>query len=61
VVVFGLPPLAHENDPARATVATLKVHELLGKLGLKSSIGVRCACSLLVDSIGADEIMLMNH
>ena len=30
---FGLPPLAHEDDPARAARAALTVQAALGKLG----------------------------
>jgi hypothetical protein len=33
VTVSGLPPLAHEDDPARAARAALTVQAALGKLG----------------------------
>ena len=38
--VMGLPPLAHENDPARGLQAALALHNALKKLGLKTAIGV---------------------
>jgi adenylate cyclase 10 len=40
IVVFGLPPMAHQDDPVRAiaTAATLK-HEL-GLLNCKCNIGI---------------------
>jgi class 3 adenylate cyclase/tetratricopeptide (TPR) repeat protein len=40
IAVFGLPPLAHEDDPARATRAALEVQAALGGLGLGSAIGL---------------------
>jgi tetratricopeptide (TPR) repeat protein len=38
--VFGLPPLAHEDDAARATKAALKVQGALGDLGMRCAIGL---------------------
>jgi class 3 adenylate cyclase/tetratricopeptide (TPR) repeat protein len=40
IAVFGLPLLAHEDDPARATRAALGVQAALGGLGLRSAIGL---------------------
>ena len=40
IAVFGLPLLAHEDDPARASRAALEVQAALGGLGLGCGIGV---------------------
>ena len=40
VAVFGLPPLAHEDDPARAARAALVTQRALGELGLRCEIGL---------------------
>jgi class 3 adenylate cyclase/tetratricopeptide (TPR) repeat protein len=40
VAVFGLPPLAHEDDPARAARAALVTHRALGELGMRCAIGL---------------------
>jgi class 3 adenylate cyclase/tetratricopeptide (TPR) repeat protein len=40
IAVFGLPLLAHEDDPARATRAALAVQAALGGLGLGCAIGL---------------------
>jgi class 3 adenylate cyclase/tetratricopeptide (TPR) repeat protein len=40
IAVFGLPPLAHEDDPARATQAALAVQAALEKLGVRCAIGL---------------------
>jgi hypothetical protein len=41
VSVFGLPPLAHEDDPVRALLSCLKMQQKLSQeLGIESSIGV---------------------
>lgn len=37
---FGLPPISHEDDAARAIGAALELHERISKLGWKCSIGV---------------------
>ena len=39
-VIFGLPPLAHEDDPFRAVEAALAIHQNLNSRGLRVSIGV---------------------
>jgi class 3 adenylate cyclase len=40
VAVFGLPSLAHEDDPARAARAALVTQRALGELGLRCAIGL---------------------
>src|SRR4029453_19650783 len=40
IAVFGLPPLAHEDDPARATRAALAVQAALQKQGVRCAIGL---------------------
>jgi len=40
VAVFGLPPLAHEDDPARAARAALAAQRALAELGLRCAIGL---------------------
>ena len=34
IAVFGLPPLAHHNDPARALLAALTMQHTLEMLGM---------------------------
>lgn len=48
--VFGLPPLAHEDDAVRGLQAAMAVQESLNALGLRSSIGVstgRAFCGIV--------------
>jgi class 3 adenylate cyclase/tetratricopeptide (TPR) repeat protein len=40
IVVFGLPPLAHEDDAARAARAALAVQAALRELGVRCAIGL---------------------
>ncbi len=40
LAAFGLPPLSHEDDPLRGTLAALEIHQSLQELGLRCSIGV---------------------
>ncbi|HTD56882.1 MAG TPA: AAA family ATPase [Silvibacterium sp.] len=40
VCAFGLPPLAHENDPRRATEAAITLRERLNSQNLASSTGI---------------------
>jgi class 3 adenylate cyclase/tetratricopeptide (TPR) repeat protein len=50
VGIFGLPPLAHEDDPARAVQSGLAIHEELNRSGLRASIGIttgRAFCGVL--------------
>ncbi|MFQ5615277.1 MAG: AAA family ATPase, partial [Anaerolineales bacterium] len=53
VAAMGLPPLSHEDDPARAVRAVLAIRAALENLGLRSAIGVttgRAFCG----SVGSD-------
>ncbi len=40
VAAYGLPPLAHEDDAARGTLAALAVHAKLSQLDVRHAIGV---------------------
>lgn len=40
VAALGLPPLAHEDDPVRGTLAALAIHARLADLGWACSVGV---------------------
>jgi class 3 adenylate cyclase/tetratricopeptide (TPR) repeat protein len=40
IAVFGLPPLAHEDDPARAARAALVAQAALRELGVRCAIGL---------------------
>jgi class 3 adenylate cyclase/predicted ATPase len=40
VAALGLPPLAHEDDAARATLAALAVRKALSDLGVRCAVGV---------------------
>jgi tetratricopeptide (TPR) repeat protein len=40
IAAFGLPPLAHEDDAARATKAALKAQAALRDLGMRCAIGL---------------------
>jgi hypothetical protein len=40
VAAFGLPPLSHEDDPARGAQAALMIREELNALQVRSAIGV---------------------
>lgn len=40
VVVFGLPPFAHDDDPVRATRAALALNADLAAMGLQGAIGL---------------------
>ena len=47
VAAFGLPPLAHEDDAARAVQAALAMQASLRQLGLRCAIGVTTRAGLL--------------
>lgn len=50
VAVFGLPPLAHENDPSRGLLSSLKMQQEMSKLNVSISVGVTSGlafCGLL--------------
>ena len=40
MAVFGLPPVAHENDPARAVLAALELREKIGGKKQPAAIGI---------------------
>jgi adenylate cyclase len=40
LLVFGAPPLAHEEDPLRAVEASLAIHEELKRVSIGASIGI---------------------
>jgi class 3 adenylate cyclase len=40
IALFGLPPLAHEDDPTRATRAALGIQAALRELGVRCAIGL---------------------
>ncbi|MGI8550252.1 MAG: AAA family ATPase [Dehalococcoidia bacterium] len=40
VAIFGLPPLAHEDDPSRCVQAALAVHAALAAAGQRSAMGI---------------------
>ena len=43
LIAFGLPPRAHEDDPARGVQAAMEIEEALSGLGLRSAIGITTA------------------
>ena len=50
---YGLPPLAHQDDPVRAVQAALMIRDELKRLGIRSSIGIttgRVFCGLVGNS-----------
>ena len=52
LAVFGLPPLAHENDATRAVLSSLLICEKLFDLGLLASV-VSCESNNLPKAIVA--------
>ncbi len=51
---FGLPPLAHEDDPLRGVQAAMAIRDELKKLGIQSSIGIttgRVFCGLVGNNV----------
>ena len=55
LAVFGLPPSAHENDPARGLLCSLRMQKLMLQQHIPSSIGVTSGLALcgLVGSAGS--------
>jgi len=53
VAALGLPPFAHEDDPARGVMAALMIRKELISLGVHSSIGVTTG-RIFCGSIGND-------
>jgi len=40
IAAFGLPPLAHENDPTRALLAAIQIRRKLRRYGFRTNIGI---------------------
>ena len=61
VAALGLPPLAHEDDPARAVQAALAIQAALSSLGEEAAIGVatgRVFCGVVGDQRRREYTML---
>jgi predicted ATPase len=43
LAAFGLPPLAHEDDPSRCVQAAVEIHNTLAELGEEVGIGITTA------------------
>jgi class 3 adenylate cyclase/tetratricopeptide (TPR) repeat protein len=54
IAAWGLPPLAHEDDPRRAVLAALEISETLFKLGIMTSVGVTTGQTFCGDVGSAD-------
>ena len=39
IAVFGLPPMAHPNDPSRALLAAMTMQHTLSQMGLRYEWG----------------------
>eukprot|EP00457_Paulinella_chromatophora_P000300 gb/GEZN01000300.1/.p1 GENE.gb/GEZN01000300.1/~~gb/GEZN01000300.1/.p1 ORF type:complete len:1587 (-),score=273.58 gb/GEZN01000300.1/:127-4887(-) len=52
IVVFGVPPFAHEDDAFRATKLALEMNRLLGELKLDHGIGIASG-EVFAGSVGA--------
>ena len=46
VIVSGLPPLAHEDDPVRAVLTCLRIRSLVNEMGYSCSFGVTSGLAL---------------
>lgn len=53
VAALGLPPFAHEDDPARAVRAALRIRRELNALGVESTIGITTGLTFC-GSVGND-------
>lgn len=63
VTAFGLPPLSHEDDPARAVKAALLMHKKFADIGLSGSIGIgtgRVFCGSVGNRTRGEYTMLGN-
>eukprot|EP00808_Paulinella_micropora_P026542 g82296.t1 len=54
IVVFGVPPYAHEDDAYRALKTALEIRELLEEAGVKHAIGLATG-EVYVGSVGSSE------
>eukprot|EP00457_Paulinella_chromatophora_P000243 gb/GEZN01000243.1/.p1 GENE.gb/GEZN01000243.1/~~gb/GEZN01000243.1/.p1 ORF type:complete len:1712 (+),score=350.38 gb/GEZN01000243.1/:228-5363(+) len=54
IVVFGVPPYAHEDDPYRALKTALEIRELLEDAGVTHSIGIATG-EVYVGSVGSPQ------
>lgn len=54
MAAFGLPPLSHEDDAIRATLAACAIAHTLQSLGMRCSIGITTGQVLCV-TVGSDE------
>jgi class 3 adenylate cyclase/tetratricopeptide (TPR) repeat protein len=54
IAAWGLPPLAHEDDPKRAVLAALEIAEALFKLSIMTSVGVTTGQTFCGD-VGSEE------
>jgi class 3 adenylate cyclase len=62
VAALGLPPFAHEDDPARGALAAMAMHKALAAVGQRCSIGVttgRVYCGS-VGGVGRQEYTIMG-
>jgi predicted ATPase/class 3 adenylate cyclase len=61
VAALGLPPLAHEDDSVRGTLAALAIHAKLRELGWKCSVGVtsgRAFCGTIGSDVRCEFTMI---
>jgi predicted ATPase/class 3 adenylate cyclase len=54
VAAFGLPPLSHDDDPARGILGALAVQERLRELGVRYALGVATA-RLFCGVVGSEQ------
>jgi class 3 adenylate cyclase len=53
IVVFGVPPFTHEDDPSRAVKFALAISDLLNPMGIRHSIGISSG-PVFVGSVGSE-------
>jgi class 3 adenylate cyclase/tetratricopeptide (TPR) repeat protein len=61
VAALGLPPLAHEDDATRATLAALEMQTRLRALGLRSAIGIATGpvvCGVIGNAVRREYTMI---
>eukprot|EP01125_Pyxidicula_operculata_P003722 TRINITY_DN1498_c1_g1_i1.p1 TRINITY_DN1498_c1_g1~~TRINITY_DN1498_c1_g1_i1.p1 ORF type:complete len:1676 (-),score=371.59 TRINITY_DN1498_c1_g1_i1:567-5594(-) len=54
IAAFGLPPLAHEDDPIRAVKSSILLREKLKQLGIGTSIGITTG-RVFCGAVGSEE------